>query len=59
MKKITFLASVLAVFTGTMFAQTVEVTTADMDPVAAGGLVYVIANAESGSTIEFNFDGDV
>ena len=59
MKKITFLASVLAVFTGTMFAQTVEVTTADMDRVAAGGLVYVIANAESGSTIEFNFDGDV
>ena len=30
-----------------------------MDPVAAGGLVYVIDHAESGSVIEFNFDGEV
>lgn len=30
-----------------------------MDPVAAGGLVYVIEHAESGSVIEFNFDGEV
>lgn len=42
MKKVTFLTCVLALCTSTMFAQTLEVTTADMDPVAAGGLVYVI-----------------
>lgn len=46
MKKVTFLTCVLALCTSTMFAQTLEVTTADMDPVAAGGLVYegIIAN---------------
>lgn len=49
MKKVTFLTCVLALCTSTMFAQTLEVTTADMDPVAAGGLVYVIDHAESGS----------
>lgn len=54
MKKVTFLTCVLALCTSTMFAQTLEVTTADMDPVAAGGLVYVIEHAESGSVIEFN-----
>lgn len=59
MKKVTFLTCVLALCTSTMFAQTLEVTTADMDPVAAGGLVYVIEHAESGSVIEFNFDGEV
>ena len=59
MKKVTFLTCVLALCTSTMFAQTLEVTTADMDPVAAGGLVYVIDHAESGSVIEFNFDGEV
>ena len=48
MKKVTFLTCVLALCTSTMFAQTLEVTTADMDPVAAGGLVYVIDHAESG-----------
>lgn len=58
MKKVTFLTCVLALCTSTMFAQTLEVTTADMDPVAAGGLVYVIEHAESGSVIEFNFDGE-
>ena len=47
MKKVTFLTCVLALCTSTMFAQTLEVTTADMDPVAAGGLVYVIDHAES------------
>lgn len=52
MKKVTFLTCVLALCTSTMFAQTLEVTTADMDPVAAGGLVYVIDHAESGSVIE-------
>lgn len=52
MKKVTFLTCVLALCTSTMFAQTLEVTTADMDPVAAGGLVYVIEHAESGSVIE-------
>ena len=45
--KVTFLTCVLALCTSTMFAQTLEVTTADMDPVAAGGLVYVIEHAES------------
>lgn len=35
MKKVTFLTCVLALCTSTMFAQTLEVTTADMDPVAA------------------------
>lgn len=45
MKKVTFLMCVLALCTSTMFAQTLEVTTADMDPVAAGGLVYVIDHA--------------
>lgn len=44
MKKVTFLTCVLALCTSTMFAQTLEVTTADMDPVAAGGLVYVISS---------------
>lgn len=58
MKKITFFAGVLALFTGTTFAQTLEVTTTDMDPVASGSLVYVIEHAETGSTIEFNFDGE-
>ena len=33
MKKVTFLTCVLALCTSTMFAQTLEVTTADMDPV--------------------------
>ena len=32
MKKVTFLTCVLALCTSTMFAQTLEVTTADMDP---------------------------
>ena len=50
MKKVTFLTCVLALCTSTMFAQTLEVTTADMDPVAAGGLVYVIDHAESVSS---------
>ena len=59
MKKVTFLTCVLALCTSTMFAQTLEVTTADMDPVAAGGVVDVIEHAESGSVIEFNFDGEV
>lgn len=51
MKKVTFLTCVLALCTSTMFAQTLEVTTADMDPVAAGGLVYVIDHAESSSSL--------
>ena len=47
MKKVTFLTCVLALCTSTMFAQTLEVTTADMDPVAAGGLVYVTQSLQS------------
>lgn len=56
MKKVTFLTCVLALCTSTMFAQTLEVTTADMDPVAAGGLLYLICQRykfESESQLRF------
>ncbi|MEG0559277.1 MAG: T9SS type A sorting domain-containing protein [Muribaculaceae bacterium] len=60
MKKITFLSLALALSAGTMFSETVQVTTTDMNVATAGSLPYVIANAPDGAetTIEFNFTGE-
>ena len=58
MKKITGLFFVFAFFTSVLCAKSIEVTTSEMDVTIAGSLPYVIENAESGSIIEFNFDGE-
>ncbi len=61
MKKITLLSCVFALFAGTSFAESVEVTTAEMNAQTQGSLLYVMANAPANAetTIEFNFDGKI
>lgn len=58
MKKVTSLFCVFALFATTLCAESIEVTTSEMDVTSEGSFLYVIERAESGSTIEFNFDGE-
>lgn len=61
MKKITLVSCVFAMFAGTLCAESVDVTTTEMNVETQGSLLYVIANAPEGTEtiIDFNFDGDV
>ena len=60
MKKSTSLLCVFALFSGTLMAGTVQVTTAEMNAATEGSLLQVIAGIadETETTIEFNFDGE-
>lgn len=61
MKKITLLSCMFVMFASILCAESVEVTTAEMNEETQGSLLYVIANAPEGAetTIDFNFDGEV
>lgn len=60
MKKITLMSCVFAMFAGTLCAESVDVTTTEMNVEKAGSLLYVIENAsaETETTINFDFDGE-
>lgn len=59
MKKITLLSFAFALVAGVLSAESVQVTTTDMNAETPGSLLYVIANAPEATetVIEFNFDG--
>lgn len=61
MKKITLLSCMFATLASTLCAESVEVTTTEMNAETQGSLLYVIANApeDTETTIDFNFDGEV
>ena len=60
MKKSTLLLCLLALCSGTLLAETVQVTTAEMNAATEGSLLQVMAaiSGETETTVEFNFDGE-
>ncbi len=60
MKKSTSLLCVFALFSSTLMAETVQVTTAEMNAATEGSLLQVMANIPDATEtiIEFNFDGE-
>ncbi len=60
MKKSTSLLCVFALFSGTLMARTVQVTTAEMNAATEGSLLQVMASITDATetTVEFNFDGE-
>lgn len=60
MKKSTTLLCVFALFSGSLMARTVQVTTAEMNAATEGSLLQVMASITDATetTVEFNFDGE-